>query len=68
MTTGEKIYSWITERHAEGRTVFATTYLRSVKITPKRADCVRLSADRVHCEVQFGRRWDSINGCKITAA
>lgn len=66
MSQGEKIYNWITARHAEGRTVYATTYLKSIKIAPKHADLVRLHNG--HCEVARGRHWDSINFCKITAA
>ena len=63
--TGKTIYTWIMERLSEGRTVYATTYLVSIKIQPKRRDMVRLSGN--HCEVQRGRRWDSINGCRIPA-
>ena len=63
--SGETIYNWIMERLDEGRTVYATNYLRSFKITAKHRDCVRLSGD--HCEIQLGRRWDSINGCRISA-
>lgn len=63
--SGKTIYDWIAARLDEGRTVYATTYLVCIKIAPKHRDCVRLSGD--HCEVQRGKRWDSINGAKITA-
>jgi hypothetical protein len=65
MTTGEKIHTWIMERLAEGRTVYATTYLVQIVIKPKHAAMVRLANG--HCEIQRGKRWDSINGAKITA-
>lgn len=64
-TMGDKIYRWINERLDEGCTVYATTYLRSIKIQAKHRHMVRVRGE--HCEVQQGRRWDSINGCKITA-
>lgn len=63
---GEAIHAWIKERHAEGRTVYAATPLRVIKLTPKHAAMIRVSGE--NCEVQMGRRWDSINWCKITAA
>ena len=62
---GEAIYEWIKARHAEGRTVYAATSLRVVKLAPKHASSVRLHGE--HCEVQRGKRWDSINWCRITA-
>ena len=65
MTTGQKIYDWIDARLNEGRTVYATTYLRSTKLTKKNLPQIRVRGE--HCEVQFGKRWDSINYCKITA-
>jgi len=67
MTRGETIFKWITDRHSEGMTAYATNYMHSIKIAPKHADRVRLSADGEHCEIMAGRRWDSINFCKITA-
>jgi len=66
MNRGETIKKWIDARHAEGMTVYATTAWRSTKIDPKHSNLVRLNGD--HCEVARGRRWDSINFCKITAA
>ena len=66
MSRGATIKAWIDERHSEGMTVFATTALRSIKIAPKHAGLVRVNGD--HCEVAQGRRWDSINYCKITAS
>lgn len=65
MSRAEEIMNWIKDRHAEGRTVYASTHLRSIKIAPKHAAQVRVRGD--HCEVQMGKRWDSINYCKITA-
>ena len=63
---GKTIFEWIKARHADGLTVYATTYLRSTKIAPKHADLVRLRGD--HCEVLMGKQgWVSINGCRITA-
>lgn len=66
MSRGQEIKDWIAARHAEGRTVYAQTYLRIIKLAPKHADRLRIHGD--HCEVQMGKRWDSINYCKITAA
>lgn len=60
-----KMYDWIMARLDEGRTVYATNYLRSVKIAPKHRAMVRLRGN--HVEVQRGKHWDSIVGCKITA-
>ena len=64
-TTGTKIYDWVMERLDEGRTVYFTTYLRSTYIKKKHAHMIRVSG--AHCEIQRGRHWDSVNGCKITA-
>lgn len=67
MSRGQQIMDWIKAQHEAGRTVYATTYLKSIKIQAKHvaAGMVRVSGD--HCEVQRGRSWDSINFCKITA-
>lgn len=62
---GQEIHDWIMARLDEGRTVYATTYLVQIRITAKHRDCLRVSGD--HCEVQRGKHWDSINGCRITA-
>lgn len=63
---GATIHEWIKARHAEGRTVYASTPLRVIKLAPKHAAMIRVSGE--DCQVQMGRRWDSINWCKITAA
>ena len=65
-TRGQIIGEWIAARHAEGRTVYAQTPLRTIKLSPKHAAMIRVRGE--HCEVQMGRRWDSINWTKITAA
>jgi hypothetical protein len=65
MTRGETIKAWIDARHADGLTVYATTALKSIAIAPKHAHLVRLNGS--HCEVARGKKWDSINYCKITA-
>jgi hypothetical protein len=65
MTFAERMHEWIAARLSEGRTVYATSYGHAIKITPKHVDLIRVRNG--HCEVQRGRRWDSINGCKITA-
>ncbi len=65
MDRGEQIMKFITEQHAEGRTVYAQTYLKTIKLAPKHAHMVRVKNG--HCEVQFGKRWDSINYCRISA-
>jgi len=65
MDRGEKMYNWIVARLDEGMTVYATTYLISLKLSKKHKAMIRYRNG--HCEVQRGRRWDSINGCKITA-
>ncbi len=62
---GQTIYNWMTERWDEGMTVYVRTYTHAIKIAPKHRDRVRYHNG--HCEVQAGRRWDSINGNKITA-
>lgn len=65
MTRGQQIKNFIDEQHAAGRTVYASTYLKTIKIAPKHADMVRVRGE--HCEVQRGKHWDSINYTKITA-
>ena len=65
MNTGEKIYTWIKARHADGMTVYAQTYTRITKIAPKHADRVRYH--NRHCEMTAGRSWVSLNGCNFTA-
>jgi hypothetical protein len=65
--TGQTIFDWISARLDEGLTVYATTYLRSIKITKRNLDRGQVRVAGQHCEVQMGKRWDSINGCKITA-
>ncbi len=62
---GQTIYDWMNERWNEGMTVYATTATNSVKIAPKHRDRVRYNNG--HCETQHGKRWDSVNYCKITA-
>lgn len=66
MTRGEKIYNWIEDVHSKGFTVYATTYLKSIKIAPKNINMVRVNNG--HCEIQMGKSWDSINYCKLTAS
>ena len=62
---GKRIYDWIMARLDEGYTVYASTHLVHIKITPKHRDLVRFRDG--HCEVCRGRRWDSINLCRIEA-
>ena len=66
MDRGQKIFDWIKARHADGRTVYAATYTKTIKLAPKHAEAVRYHNG--HCEVRFGKRWDSINFCNISAA
>ena len=66
--TGQMIFDWINARHAEGMTVYATTYLKSIKITKRAVERGLVRVNGPHCEVARGRHWDSINGCKITAS
>lgn len=62
---GQKIYNWIKDVHSKGYTVYATTAIKSIKISPKHINMVRIKNG--HCEIQMGKRWDSINYCKLTA-
>jgi len=66
-TYAERLFGFISTHLDAGRTVYASNYLRVIPMTPKNRALIRLSADRNHVEVSFGKRWDSINGCKITA-
>lgn len=59
MKTGAEIYTWISEQLDAGCTVYAHTYLRTIKISPKYRECLRLNG--TNCEVQMGKRWDSLN-------
>lgn len=65
MDRGTEIHEWIKARHASGMIVYAATALRVIKLKPKHASMVR--SRNGHCEVQMGKRWDSINYCKLTA-
>lgn len=60
-----KMFAWINAQLDEGRTVYASNHLRTIKITPKHRQCVRLRGQ--HVETQHGRRWDSIIWCNLTA-
>ena len=62
---GQKIYAWIQARLTEGLTVYASTHLKTIKITPKYSELVRYHNG--HCEVARGKHWDSINWTRITA-
>jgi hypothetical protein len=63
---GDKIYNWIKEQVESGKTVYASTHLRSIKISKKTIELVRVKG--LHCEVLQGKQgWVSINFCKITA-
>ncbi len=64
---GEVIYNWIKERVDEGCTAYATTCLRSIKITAGTFTRGLIRYRNGHCEVARGRHWDSINFCKISA-
>ena len=65
MDLGQKIHDWIKAQHAAGRTVYIHTCLKVIRVSPKRADCIRYSAG--HCQVARGKYWDSVNYCKFTA-
>lgn len=62
---GKRIYEWIMERLDEGYTVYASTHLKRIEIKPKHRRLVRFRDG--HCEVCRGRRWDSINLCRVEA-
>lgn len=65
MNRGEVIHKWISNRLSEGKSVFIQTALRTWKVSSKHKDMLRVRGE--HCELQCGKRWDSINYCKITA-
>ena len=65
MDYGEKMFNWISEKINAGMTVYASTCLRKIKLTKKYADAIRYRGG--HCEIRMGKRWDSINGCKVEA-
>jgi hypothetical protein len=62
---GKIIYEWILKQIADGRTVYAATAWKVIKIQKKHLPLVRYHNG--HCEVARGKNWDSINFCKITA-
>jgi hypothetical protein len=62
---GQAIHQWIQARWQDGLTVYATTYTKSIELRPKHASAIRVRNG--HCEVRQGRRWESINFCRITA-
>jgi hypothetical protein len=47
-----------------GRTVYISTYTRSIKCTQKHVGMFR--AARNGAFIQSGKHWDCIDGCKIT--
>ena len=61
-------FEWMTERWDAGMTVAITTHLRSVQITPKRREAVRISASG-DLQIQAGKRWDTVifSGVKVAA-
>ena len=63
---GQKMYAWIKAQHEAGRTVYVHTYTRTTRLAPKHAHMVRLSGN--HCEMQAGKRWDSLNFCSLSAS
>lgn len=60
-------FEWMTEQWDAGMTVCITNHLRSVQITPKRREAVRLSASD-DLQIQAGKRWDTVlfSGVKVT--
>ena len=63
--TAQDMYDWIMARFDDGMTVYVASYGRIVKCRAKHRAMFRVRGD--HCELQRGKRWDSINYCKITA-
>lgn len=49
MTRGQKIHDWIVSQWAAGRTVYASTYLKTIKLAPKHAQLVRVKGE--HCGI-----------------
>ena len=47
-----------------GRTVYISTYTRSVKCTKKHAGMFKAARNGAY--IQSGKRWDCIDGCKVT--
>jgi len=64
---GAKIWAFITEHTAAGRTVYAANYLQIIPITAKTVKNELVRLRNGHVEVCRGKRWDSLNYCKFTA-
>ena len=47
-----------------GRTVYISTYIRSIKCTKKHAGMFKAARNGAY--IQSGKRWDCIDGCKVT--
>lgn len=54
----------ITAHLEAGRTVYISTYTRSIKCTKKHVDMFKAARNGAY--IQSGKRWDCIDGCKIT--
>ena len=71
--TANRFYTWHKARrrvaaivaHLEaGRTVYISTYTRSIKCTKKHTGMFKAARNGAY--IQSGKRWDCIDGCKIT--
>lgn len=70
MSKGQAMFDWIQAQLSEGKTVYVQNPLRTIKLSKKHASMIRASKKvdgSVHCEVQMGKRWDSINFCRVSA-
>lgn len=75
MSTPEKMLDFIHTQLAAGRTIYIQTALRTIKVTPSTArswaasgrDLFRLDAEG-RLRMAFGRRYDIIDLCRVTAA
>lgn len=74
MTKGERMFHWINERIAEGRTVYVTTALKATKVSPRTVASFKKDGHEVFklaggsCYMARGKAWDCIDFCRITAS
>jgi len=62
---GEKMFARAYDILSRGGTVYFTTQAHCTKLTAKHLSAIRCH-DR-HCQVRFGKRWDIMDWCGVTA-
>jgi len=61
-----RLFRLINENLANGKVIFASTYIRSIKLTAKNNG--NLKANKNGLWIQSGKSWMDISGCKFTVS